>query len=340
MNFKKAIVATLVVSGMLSALAGPIPAGAEAAQEKQQVQEQSDKKKVQIDKTMAAKLQKAVQQFAGKEVKLQDVGEQIIPASTIVKVKSIDGKYVIEFDSENGEVREVGGKIPIDKISKKDQDKILKALKGAYAKKTYVFDKEVDMIQAYDDKKEKLAEYMRYTFAGKDFEANLVKFKPGQDAVGSIRIKFSKEELDLKWLKTAEEAVKTAFDHDFALTEAYLFAHGEKGQYHTLALEDEELLVYMEAKTGKVTGKITDVIDKRRVKSRTKMTEKEAKETVAPIAKKVFDIDITGYEVKWDNDFGDYRFIQKDNVTAVRTALDTDKNVVYIKSGIRAVEGY
>ncbi|MDU5146120.1 MAG: hypothetical protein E6230_28645 [Paenibacillus dendritiformis] len=35
MNLKKAIVATLVVSGMLAALAGPIPAGAEAAQEQQ-----------------------------------------------------------------------------------------------------------------------------------------------------------------------------------------------------------------------------------------------------------------------------------------------------------------
>ncbi|MDG0872386.1 hypothetical protein L5D93_07665 [Paenibacillus thiaminolyticus] len=337
MNFKKGIVATLVVSGMLSALADPIPVGAEAAQDKQQVQQQSDKKKVQIDKTMAAKLQKVVQQFAGKEVKLQDVGEQILPAATLVKVKSIDGKYVIEFDSENGEVREVGGKIPIDKISKKDQDIILKALKEAYAKKTYVFDKEADMTQHYNDEKGKLIEYPQYKLTGKDFEANLDKL---EDSVYGLTIKFSKEELDPKWLKTVEKAVKTAFDHDFALTEAYLFAHGEKGQYHTLALEDKELLVQMEAKTGKVTGKITDVIDKRRVKLLTKMTEKEAKETVAPIAKKVFDIDITGYEVKWDNDFNDYRFIQKDNVTAVRAALDTDKNVVYIRSGIRAVRGY
>ncbi|NGP61334.1 hypothetical protein L3476_17315 [Paenibacillus thiaminolyticus] len=334
MNFKKAIVATLVVSGMLSALAGPIPAGAEAAQDKQQVQQQSEKKKVQIDKTMAAKLQKVVQQFAGKEVKLQDVGEQILPAATFVKVKSIDGKYVIEFDSENGEVREVGGKIPIDKISKKDQDIILKALKEAYAKKTYVFDKEADMTQHYNDEKGKLIEYPQYKLTGKDFEANLDKL---DDSVYGLTIKFSKEELDPMWLKTVGKAVKTAFDHDFALREAYLFAYGEKGQYHSLAFEDKELLVRMEAKTGKVTGKITDVIDKRRVKQRKKMTEKEAKETVAPIAKKLFDIDITGYEVKWDNDFGDYRFIQKDDVTAVRAALDTDKNVVYIRAGIRAV---
>lgn len=35
MILKKAIVATLVVSGMLAALAGPIPASVEAAQEQQ-----------------------------------------------------------------------------------------------------------------------------------------------------------------------------------------------------------------------------------------------------------------------------------------------------------------
>lgn len=71
MNVKKAIFATLIVSSMLSTLAGPIPAGAEAAQEKQQEKQQSDGKKVEIDKKMAAKLHKAVSQFAGKRLSLR-----------------------------------------------------------------------------------------------------------------------------------------------------------------------------------------------------------------------------------------------------------------------------
>lgn len=51
---KKAIIATLVVSGMLASLGGPIPVEAAAAQE----QKQPEKVKVQIDKKMADKLKK------------------------------------------------------------------------------------------------------------------------------------------------------------------------------------------------------------------------------------------------------------------------------------------
>ncbi|MBE9918449.1 hypothetical protein G8C92_31175, partial [Paenibacillus donghaensis] len=71
MNFKKAIVASMIVSGMLVTLAGPVPAGAAAAQE----QQQPEKKKIQIDQAVAAKLQKVLKQHAGKEIKLKDVGE-------------------------------------------------------------------------------------------------------------------------------------------------------------------------------------------------------------------------------------------------------------------------
>ncbi|MCM3291012.1 hypothetical protein M3661_12835 [Paenibacillus sp. MER 180] len=51
MNLKKAILASMIVSSMLVAVAGPIAAGAEAAQ----AQKQTDNKKVQIDQKLAAK---------------------------------------------------------------------------------------------------------------------------------------------------------------------------------------------------------------------------------------------------------------------------------------------
>ncbi|WP_374017930.1 hypothetical protein ABU162_28225 [Paenibacillus thiaminolyticus] len=71
MNLKKAIVATLVVAGMLTALAGPIPARADAAQVKQQ----ADRWTVQVDPKFTEKLNKAVKIFAGKDVELQEVGK-------------------------------------------------------------------------------------------------------------------------------------------------------------------------------------------------------------------------------------------------------------------------
>ncbi|MFW5434096.1 hypothetical protein [Paenibacillus apiarius] len=332
MNLKKAIVATLVVSSMLAALAGPIPAGAEGAQEKQQEQQQSDSKKVQIDKKQAAKLQKAVRQYAGKEIKLEDVGE--LKFVTQVTVQSVDGKYGVFYNHKSGQIGGVFSKTTIDKISKKDQDEILKVLKGMYSKKTYAFDKEVHVERYYDNKKENLRDYTSYTLTGKDFTVELVKNHPSmKEYINGVMIFFDKKELEPKLLKTAAEAVKTTLDHDFDVTKAHL-SYGGLIE-NTWMLQDDKVTIYMES--GKVASLINEQGNK--VTTNKEMTEKEAKEAVAPIAKKLFNIDITGYEVKWDNLFKDYRFIEKNDVTTVRAALDADKNVVYIKSGSRAAAG-
>ncbi|WP_310735688.1 hypothetical protein [Paenibacillus thiaminolyticus] len=134
MNFKKAIVATLVVSSMLSASAGPIPAGAEAAQEKKQELQQSKSKEVTIDKKLAAELQKAVKQFTGKEITLQDVGE-LDEMLGWVWGRSEDETYSVAYIQKTKKIWNIRGKQTIDRISKKDQDEILKVLKGMYAKK-------------------------------------------------------------------------------------------------------------------------------------------------------------------------------------------------------------
>ncbi|MCY9517408.1 hypothetical protein [Paenibacillus apiarius] len=325
MNLKKAIVAILVVSGMLAALAGPIPAGAEAAQEKQQEQQQSDGKKVQIDKKMAAKLQKAVKQFAGKEIKLEDVGEL---ENGLVTVQSADGKYGVFFDPKKEKIWSVSVKTTIDKVGKKFQDEALEQLKKAYSKKKYVFNKEVTQSQSYDNSKGKLGEYVTYNLDGKDFRARVIANISEGYASASATIDVDKKELDPKLLKTATEASKTAFDHQFDVTKAQI-------ESHTWMLQDDKVTIYMES--GKAVSLINEQGNK--VTTNKEITEKEATEAVAPLAKKLFNIDITGYKVKWDNLFKDYRFIEKDEITAVRAALDADKNVVYIKSGSRAAAG-
>ena len=327
MSIKKAILASMIVSSMLVVVAGPIPAGAAAAQE----QKQTDNKKVQIDQKLASKLQKAVKQFAGKEIKLQDAAETTF--ATNAKVTSIDGKYVVHFDYQKGEVWEINGTIPIDKISKQDQEKVLKMLKGAYAKKTYVLDNEAVMKRRYDDKKEKLQDhYLSYELTGKDFEALLSKNKWGETL--SLSIKLAKEELDSKSLEKAAKAINAAFDHDLNVTESYLDSNGEN--YHMLSLKDNDVSLEMEAKKGKVLNVFHHT--RKKVTTDQEITTKDAKAVVAPLAKELFNIDISGLEVKWDNLFKDYCFV-KGKETVLRAALDADKNVVYLISGGTALLG-
>ncbi|WGU92542.1 hypothetical protein QJQ58_18430 [Paenibacillus dendritiformis] len=317
MNFKKAILASMIVSSMLVAVAGPIPAGAEAAQE----QKQTNSKKVQIDKTMAVKLQKAVKQFAGKEIKLQNVAESL--SGSDAKVTSVDGKYIVYFNYKEG-VESIDGPLPLDKISKETQDKVLKALKKAYAKKTYVLDKEAVLMQTYDGKKEKLKDFISYKLTGKDFEA---VWRSGSGFVSEVTIKLAKEDLDSKWLETAAKAIKTAFDHDLNVTEALLVSSGEN--YYMLSLEDNAVSLVMDAKKGKIVNVFHNT--RKKVTTDQRITAKDAKEVVAPLAKELFNIDIAGYEVKWDNTTKDYRFV-KGKETIVRAALDAEKNAVYIIS--------
>ena len=326
MNMKKAIVATLVVSGMLAALAGPIPAGAEAAQEKQQEQQQSKSKEVQIDKKLAAELQKAVKQFAGKEIKLQDVGE-LDEMLGWVWVRSEDETYSVAYIQETKKIWNIRGKQSIDRISKKDQDEILKVLKGMHAKKKYTFDKEVDVSEYYENPKQP---FTQYSLSGKDFSAFLMKNLPGSTEKTRIgaAIEFSKNELDPKLLKTATEAVKTALDRDLDVTKAVLEGNAEN---KTWKLTGGKITLSLDAKTGKV-GYVYDGERKQVLKK--DITEKEMKEAVAPIAKKLFNMDLQGLEVKWDNSAKDFSFVQNKKTKMV-AALDADKNVVYLMAGER-----
>lgn len=223
MNLKKAIVAILVVSGMLTALAGPIPAGAAPAQEKQQEQQQSDRWTVQVDPKFTEKLNRAVKLFAGKDVELQKVGKLGVNTATVAEVRSVDGKYFLEFDSETGRIWTVGGQTAtIDQISKEEQEEVLKLLKGMYPKKNYAFENEVEVMHQYTDEKAELRDEISYYLRGKDFSASLNKNWIVQDHVDYIEIDFDKKELDPKLLKTATDAAKTAFNHKFEMKKAQL----------------------------------------------------------------------------------------------------------------------
>ncbi|MEQ7053034.1 hypothetical protein ABN764_20540 [Paenibacillaceae sp. P-4] len=332
MNLKKAVVASMIVSSLLVTLAGPTFVGAEAAGGKKQ--EQASSSSVQIDKKVAAKLQKAVQKFAGKDVKLQNVGELVRPNGTMAKVQSVDEVYQIFFDHKTGQVWTLNGKTTIDKISKKDQDDVLKLLKKMYSGKTYALDKEVILERYYEDKKGQFSQESTYYLKGKGFEVSLVKNDPDlKDYINRARIEFAKEELEAKLLTAAEEAVKTALDHQFNITEAYLVSNTKKNAWE---LKDGSSTLYVDEQSGKATNLFHNT--RKKVTTSQTITAKEAKEVAAPLAKELFSIDITGYEVKWDSLYQDYCFV-KDQETRVRVALDANKKVVYLKSGANALFG-
>ncbi|WP_147385181.1 hypothetical protein [Paenibacillus thiaminolyticus] len=91
-------------------------------------------------------------------------------------------------------------------------------------------------------------------------------------------------------------------------------------------------MLALDAKTGK-TEYVYD-FSRERVMSNKDITEKEVKEIVAPIAKQLFNMDIQGLEVKWDNSARDFCFVQNKETKMV-AALDADKKVVYLMSGER-----
>ena len=350
MFMKKAIIATLVVSGMLASLGGPIPVEAAAAQE----QKQPEKVKVQIDKKMADKLKKAMKELAGKEVKMQDVGESYSGSGGSATIRSVDDKYSIDFNPKTGEIGWGFAKISIDEVSKEDRNKVLKRLKELYPNKTYVLSNEVEMRRRYDDKQGKFVD-TNYFFKEEDFYISL--YKPGagskaKDQLNGFSIKVDAKELDPKWTKAAAELVKTAFNHELKeVTEATL-RHGNFDYEKVLAIPMWILQgdgVYVEIDTK--SGKAIEVIHKSRLKEKVttdkEITAKVAKEVIAPLAQKVLGVDISGCEVEWDNRLKEYRFHndytdKKDGkvvATKLRAALDADKNAVYLVGGTNAIHG-
>ncbi|WP_289356977.1 MULTISPECIES: hypothetical protein [unclassified Paenibacillus] len=350
MFMKKAIIATLVVSGMLAALGGSIPVEAAAAQE----QKQPEKVKVQIDKKMADKLKKAMKELAGKEVKMQDVGESYSGSGGSATIRSVDDKYSIDFNPKTGGIWWGFAKISIDEVSKEDRNKVLQRLKELYPNKTYVLSNEVEMQRRYDDKQAKFVD-TRYVFTEEDFYISL--YKPGagskaNDQLNGYSITVDAKKLDPKWTKAAAEIVKTAFNHELKeVTEATL-RHGNYDYKKVLAIPKWVLQgdgIYVEIDTK--SGKAIEVIHKSRLKEKVttdkEITAKVAKEVIAPLAQKVLGVDISGCEVEWDNRLKEYRFHndytdKKDGkvvATKLRAALDADKNAVYLVGGEHAIHG-
>ncbi|WP_259392142.1 hypothetical protein [Paenibacillus thiaminolyticus] len=215
-------------------------------------------------------------------------------------------------------------------------------MKGIYAKKDYAFDNEFEVIHQYTDEKAEVRDEITYRLRGKDFSADLNKnWVIGGDHLSSIEIDFDKKELDAKLWKAATDVDKTAFNHKFDMKKAQLqgcFSPWKPGQKPEVKwmLRDDKVTIYADPKSGKINSVINELGIK--LRDNKGSSEKEAKEAVAPLAKKLFNIDLNGYNVKWDSLMKDYYFTKK-NGTSVRAALDADKTVVYLKSGDNAAHG-
>ncbi|OBY76303.1 hypothetical protein BBG47_27970 [Paenibacillus sp. KS1] len=346
MNIKKAILASMLVSSMLVAVADPIPAGAGAAQE-----QQLDRWTIQIDPKWTEKLNQAVKLFAGEDVQLQKVGKLDFNnknASKITEVRSVDGKYSLQFDYDTGIIWTVSGKTAtIDQISKQEQEDVLKWLKAIYPKKKYAFDNEVEVIHQFTDEKlsktskAEVREEKTYELKGKDFSASLHKLDGIPEHIGHITIDFDKKELDPKLLKTVVDAAQTVSTNKFEMTTAQLRVDlspiiSKNKPNITWVFHDGKVTIYADPNTGKINSIYNEL--GKQVRENKGISEKEAREAVAPIVKKVFNIDMNGYSVKWDGTEKDFAFTKKNGMN-VRAALDANKKVVYIRVGRAAAPG-
>ncbi|WP_374017928.1 hypothetical protein ABU162_28215 [Paenibacillus thiaminolyticus] len=103
--------------------------------------------------------------------------------------------------------------------------------------------------------------------------------------------------------KEATDAAKTAFNPKFEMKKAQLqgyFSPWKPGQKPELKwmLRDDKVTIYADPKSGKINSVINELGIK--VRDNKGISEKEAKEAVAPLAKKLFNIDLNGYNVKWE----------------------------------------
>ncbi|MGG3508555.1 hypothetical protein ABES58_24235 [Paenibacillus lautus] len=333
MNFKKAIVTSMIVSGMLVTVAGPVPVGVAAAQEQKQ-----SEKTVKVDKTVAAKLQQAVNEFAGKEIKLKDVFK--LAMGDYQTVESVDGKYALEFSLKKGAVLSVRGPVPIDKISKEDQEKIVQYLIKQYPNKTYTFENEMEMFKELGGRGK-----ISYTLKGKDFWIVLSNHKQLKDLLGSpelkpenYEIKTDAKKLDKKMLKTVSEAVKMVLNQNFNATEAILLSGHYQGDIISKwQLKGNGISVGMEGEPSRVSavGYDSKRVEKEKVKTNKEIPEKEARKVIAAVAKKLYNIDVSGYKMGWDNNFKFYTLekdIEDNQTTIIAAELDAKKNVMNIFS--------
>ncbi|MBE9918448.1 hypothetical protein G8C92_31170, partial [Paenibacillus donghaensis] len=203
---------------------------------------------------------------------------------------------------------------------------------------------EVIMYRPYDSEKGKFIDHITNEFKGKNFIVNLTRNGFSTDKtlrVTQAIIEFDDaNEIESKVLNTAEEAMKTVLNQDANFKGATLSMDG-------WFLGDADAFVEMDAKTNKVRDVINMGRIKEKVKTDKEITAKEAKEVVAPLAKKFFDIDITGYEVKWDDNTKNYRFVEyhttkkgeKVEETIMRVTFDANKNILSLTSGTKAAAG-
>ncbi|MBE9918208.1 hypothetical protein G8C92_29860 [Paenibacillus donghaensis] len=199
------------------------------------------------------------------------------------------------------------------------------------------------MYRPYDSEKGKFIDHITNEFKGKNFIVNLTRNGFSTDKtlrVTQAIIKFDANEIEPKVLKTAEEAMKTVLNQDVSFKGATLSMDG-------WFLTDGDAFVEMDPKSNKVTSVIDMARKKEKVTTDKGMTAKDAKEVVAPLAKKFFNIDLTGYEAKWDDKSKNYSFFKygkdkkgnKFELTEMRVTFDANKNIVSLTSGTKAATG-
>lgn len=296
----------------------------------------------EMDRKLAEAAEKAIEQYGnGKAFQLEEAlkGEQFVDEKTkrgVWYISAKDRSAIVSLDAVSGEVLTVSLNYDLDELMGDYEAK----LKSAQAAAKQLNGKgELSFVRAHffkDNEKGKESETL--SFQTEDGQFIAIDMKTGKP--GNYILKHKAADVDSNIIAAAEEAVKsmgvakvqpfTEIEHrqvnGGAAGEVWelkrtVDVNGDKSKKKSFMTDGQgrafvvKESVIIEAKTGKPVS-VTIPSNEAGKKTKT-LTKEESIKLMKPVAKKLFDVDLSSYTLKIDKDWGDYKFSSKGKETIV-----------------------
>lgn len=301
-----------------------------------------------VDRKLAESAEKAIEQYGnGKTFQLEEAFKDSYFADNKQKeswiIQSKDRSAVVSVDAVSGKVLTVSLRFKLEEVTG-EYASYLKAAQSAakqFHKNAELVFTEAQFFQ--NNIAEHKSELM--TFGAKDNQFIQIDTKTSKPL--NYRFTYNAAEVDRKIIGVAEQAVKS-----MGISKVQPFTNIEYEKYEgreewKLARKIEvkgdlrkngavridennrafvvEAAATIEAKTGKLIS-IT-VKPKTDSQKRKSLTKEQGIAIAKPVAKKLWGVDLSSYEVKADKDWGDYAFSSKGKA-AIAAKFDTFGNLV------------
>lgn len=289
-----------------------------------------------MDRKLAEAAEKVIEQYGnGKAFQLEEAqkGEYFVDDKTkrgIWYISAKDRSAVISLDSVSGEVLTVSLTFDMSELTGDYEAKLEPA---QAAVKQLNSREELSFVRAHffkDNKKGHESETL--SFQAEDGQFVAIDMKTGKP--GNYILKPKADDVDSSIIAAAEQAVKsmgvakvqpfTDIEHRQVDGEAAgevwelkrtVDVNGDKSKYKSFITDQQgrafvvEAAVIIEAMSGKPVS-VTIPSNEASKKTKT-LTKEQSIKLVKPVAKKLFNIDLSSYTLKIDKDWGNYTFSSK-----------------------------